>query len=84
MLYQNEDLHIDDEAVSAVRRGEVVRPGGRDNQRVGSDDRCAYMLFYCRTTPTNMSGLRTCLHTILKTFFLLYGTVLLSFVFPLQ
>ena len=38
-------LHIDDETVSAVRQEEVF--GGSDNE--GADDRCAYMLFYCRT-----------------------------------
>jgi ubiquitin carboxyl-terminal hydrolase 10 len=37
-------LHIDDETVGAVRHG------SGDNERM--DDRCAYMLFYCRTAPT--------------------------------
>jgi ubiquitin carboxyl-terminal hydrolase 10 len=41
-------LHIDDEAVSAVRHEDVF--GGHDYERV--DDRCAYMLFYCRTDTT--------------------------------
>ncbi|KAF8471370.1 hypothetical protein DFH94DRAFT_637165 [Russula ochroleuca] len=41
-------LHIDDEAVSAVRHEDVF--GGHDNERV--DDQCVYMLFYCRTAPT--------------------------------
>jgi ubiquitin carboxyl-terminal hydrolase 10 len=40
-------LHIDDEIVSAVRHEDVF--GNHDNERV--DDRCAYMLFYCRATP---------------------------------
>ncbi|KAF8471381.1 hypothetical protein DFH94DRAFT_637134, partial [Russula ochroleuca] len=40
-------LHIDDEAVSAVRHEDVFE--GHENERV--DDWCAYMLFYCRTTP---------------------------------
>jgi ubiquitin carboxyl-terminal hydrolase 10 len=40
-------LHIDDEAVSAVRHEDVF--GGQDNRQL--DDRCAYMLFYCRTAP---------------------------------
>ena len=40
-------LHIDDETVSAVLHGDVFR--GHEKERV--DDRCAYMLFYCRTTP---------------------------------
>ena len=39
-------LHIDDEAVRAVRNEDVF--GDHDNERV--DDRCAYMLSYCRTT----------------------------------
>jgi ubiquitin carboxyl-terminal hydrolase 10 len=38
-------INIDDEAVSAVRHEDVF--GGHDDERV--DDRCAYMLFYCRT-----------------------------------
>ena len=41
-------LHIDDEAVSAVRHEDVFE--GQDNERV--DKRCAYMLFYCRTGPS--------------------------------
>jgi ubiquitin C-terminal hydrolase len=41
-------LHIDDEAVSAVRHEDVFE--GQDNERV--DERCAYMLFYCRTGPS--------------------------------
>jgi ubiquitin carboxyl-terminal hydrolase 10 len=40
-------LHIDDEVVSAVRHEDVFR--GHDNELV--DDQCAYMLFYCRTSP---------------------------------
>jgi ubiquitin carboxyl-terminal hydrolase 10 len=41
-------LHIDDEAVSVVRHEEVF--GGYDKE--WGDDRCAYMLFYFRTGPT--------------------------------
>jgi ubiquitin carboxyl-terminal hydrolase 10 len=55
VLHPNEDssggdgwLHIDDEAVRVVRPEDVL--GVHDNEQV--DDRCAYMLFYCRTTPT--------------------------------
>ena len=51
VLHPNEDrgggdtwLHIDDEAVSAARQEDVF---SGNNERV--DDRCAYMLFYCRT-----------------------------------
>ena len=54
VLHQNGDighgetwLHIDDEVVSAVRPEDVFESG--DDKRV--DDRCAYMLFYCRTGP---------------------------------
>jgi ubiquitin carboxyl-terminal hydrolase 10 len=53
LLHTNDDsgggegwLHINDEAVNVVRREDVF--GGDGNERV--DDRCAYMLFYCRTT----------------------------------
>jgi ubiquitin carboxyl-terminal hydrolase 10 len=41
-------LHIDDEVVSTVRNEDVF--GGSNNER--ADERCAYMLFYCRTAPT--------------------------------
>jgi ubiquitin carboxyl-terminal hydrolase 10 len=41
-------LHIDDEVVSAVRPEDVF--GSGEDERV--DDRCAYMLFYCRIAPT--------------------------------
>jgi ubiquitin carboxyl-terminal hydrolase 10 len=41
-------LHIDDEMVSPVRREDVF--GGNGNER--ADDRCAYLLFYRRATPT--------------------------------
>ena len=55
VLHPNEDssgqeawLHIGDEAVSLLRHEEVF--GGQGNERM--DDRCAYMLFYCRIAPT--------------------------------
>lgn len=38
-------LHIHDEAASAVRHEDVF--GDHGHEQV--DDRCAYMLFYCRT-----------------------------------
>jgi ubiquitin carboxyl-terminal hydrolase 10 len=38
-------LHIDDEVVSTVRHEDVF--GWNDNEP--GDERCAYMLFYCRT-----------------------------------
>ncbi|KAF8471454.1 hypothetical protein DFH94DRAFT_674474 [Russula ochroleuca] len=40
-------LHIDEGAVSTVQHEDVF--GGHNNEQV--DDRCAYMLFYCRTAP---------------------------------
>ena len=40
-------LHIDDEVVNAVRHEDVF--GSGENEPV--DDRCVYMLFYCRTAP---------------------------------
>ena len=54
VLHQNRDssdgegwLHIEDEAVSAVRHEDVF--GGQENERV--DDGYVYMLFYCLITP---------------------------------
>ena len=41
-------LHIDDEAVRVVRHEDMF--GTHDNEQV--DDRCAYMLFYCRIAST--------------------------------
>jgi ubiquitin carboxyl-terminal hydrolase 10 len=43
-------LHIDDEVVNVVRHEDVF--GGDDDERV--DERCAYMLFYRRTAPTQI------------------------------
>ena len=43
-------LKIDDEFVSAVGHEDVF--GEQDNERV--DNWCAYMLLYCRTTPTQI------------------------------
>ena len=57
IIHQNGDssdvegwLHIDDESVSTVRHEDVF--GGQENERV--DDRCVYMLFYCRITPAQV------------------------------
>ena len=54
VLHPNEDsgsgdgwLRVDDEALSTVRQEDVF--GDHDNER--ADDRCAYMLFFCRTAP---------------------------------
>ena len=41
-------LRIDDGAVSMVRHEDLF--GGHDDEQL--DDRCAYMMFYCRTAPT--------------------------------
>ena len=43
-------MHIDNEVVSVVRNEDVF--GGHDSDQV--DDRCAYMLLYCRSTPTQI------------------------------
>ena len=43
-------LNIDDEAVSAVGYDDMF--GEHVNERV--DNRCAYMLLYCRTAPTQI------------------------------
>ena len=57
VLHPNEDggngeawMRIDDEVVSAVRHEDVF--GGHLNDE--ADDRSAYMLFYCRSTPTQI------------------------------
>ena len=39
-------LHIDDEAVSAIRHEDVF---GEHGVEWAADERCAYLLFYCRT-----------------------------------
>jgi ubiquitin carboxyl-terminal hydrolase 10 len=39
-------LHIDDEAVSPVRHEDVFGEHGTER---AADERCAYLLFYCRT-----------------------------------
>ena len=55
VLHQNGDssgaeawLHIEDESVIAVQDEDMF--GGQENKRV--DDGCIYMLFYCRTAPS--------------------------------
>ena len=53
VLHQNEDggrawLHIDDESVRAVRHEDVF--GAHENEQ--TDNKCSYMLFYCRTGVT--------------------------------
>ena len=45
-------LHIDDEAVSVVQHEEMF--GSHDNE--WGEDRCAYMLFYCRSTPNDFAS----------------------------
>jgi len=41
-------LHIDNEAVSLMRHEDVFREHGTER---AADGRCAYLLFYCRTSP---------------------------------
>jgi ubiquitin carboxyl-terminal hydrolase 10 len=41
-------LHIDNEVVSPMRHEDVFREHGSER---AADERCAYLLFYCRT-PT--------------------------------
>ena len=48
-------LHIDDEAVSTVRKEDVVVRG--NNERV--EDRCIYILFYYSSAPTQISDMMT-------------------------
>ena len=45
-------LHIDDEAVSPMRHEDVFWM--HDAERV-IDERCTYILFYCRTSPMHTS-----------------------------
>ena len=40
-------LHIDDEAVTRTRHKDVF---GEDGAERAADERCAYLLFYCRTS----------------------------------
>jgi ubiquitin carboxyl-terminal hydrolase 10 len=44
-------LHIDDETVTRVGHEDVF---GEHGERV-ADERCAYLLFYCRTSPMGTS-----------------------------
>ena len=48
-------LHIDDEAVSPVRDEDVFGEHGTDSAERAADERCAYLLFYCRTAPKDTS-----------------------------
>ena len=55
VIHQNEDggggeawLHIDDESVRAVGDEDVF--GAHENEQ--ADNKRSYMLFYCRTAPT--------------------------------
>ena len=45
-------LHIDDEALSAVRREDVF---GEHSTERAADEWCVYLLFYCRTSPMDTS-----------------------------
>ena len=48
-------LHIDDEAVSTVRDEDVFAEHGIGSTERAADERCAYLLFYCRTSPKDTS-----------------------------
>ena len=55
VLYRNGDgntgevwLHIDDEAVNPMRHEDVFGEHGTERD---ADEGCAYLLFYCRTSP---------------------------------
>ena len=61
ILQQNEDgdsdttefwLHIDNEAVSPIGHEDVF---GKHGTEQAADERCAYLLFYCRTSPIGTS-----------------------------
>ena len=61
VLQQNEDgdsdarefwLHIDDESVCPIRSEDVFGEHGAER---AADERCAYLLFYCRTSPIGAS-----------------------------
>ena len=45
-------LHIDNEVVSPVRHEDVFGEHGTDR---AADERCAYLLFYCRNFPKDRS-----------------------------
>lgn len=58
VLHQNGDgdsgegwLHIDNEAVSLMKHEDMI---GEDGTEQAAVERCAYLLFYCRT-PTETS-----------------------------
>ena len=41
-------LHIDNEAVSTIRQEDVFGEHGTER---AAEERCTYLLFYCRTSP---------------------------------
>ncbi|KAF8494143.1 hypothetical protein F5888DRAFT_1926325 [Russula emetica] len=45
-------LHIDNEVVSPIRHEDVFREHGTER---AADERCAYLIFYCRTSPIGTS-----------------------------
>ena len=62
VLHPNEDgdagevwLHIDDEAVSPMRDEDVFGEHGTGSTGRAADERFAYLLFYCRTSPNGTS-----------------------------
>ena len=59
VLHQNSDgdtgevwLHIDDEAVNPMRHENVFEGHGAER---AADERCVYLLFYCRTSQIGTS-----------------------------
>jgi ubiquitin carboxyl-terminal hydrolase 10 len=45
-------LHIDDETVTPMRHEDMFREHGTER---AADELCAYLLFYCRTSPIGTS-----------------------------
>ena len=45
-------LHIDDEVVTPMRHDNVFGEHGTER---AAEERCAYLLFYCRTSPIDTS-----------------------------
>ena len=45
-------LHIDDEVVTRMGHEDVFREDGTER---AANERCAYLLFYCRTSPIGTS-----------------------------
>ena len=48
-------LHINDKAISPVRNEDVFGKHGTGSTERAARERCAYLLFYCRTSPKDTS-----------------------------